>query len=287
MSHGGTRRSGGIPKTVEREKSGKVPANLEHRTEGRVHPIKALCLGEVSTKLEATAWLTSRGLVKLPHHNGKSVKKVKCAPRQLATFDGSHFQVTQRITFNSTQLRTIARPLRLCNTQPGYLSTIGEIFACTIAACNRTPREWDLHYLGRERESEAVNLIRGNSFLGATCPDNSELRVATPEFVDNKPDIVTTILEDCVAEATNAGVGATGVEQLRTVSFGRDPPVRVEPLRARLSEGVLPVRRSARRYSPAHMKYLENHVNEIIDNGLALGGYQSPPRIVSKRKTGV
>ncbi|OWZ02623.1 hypothetical protein PHMEG_00025786 [Phytophthora megakarya] len=141
------------------------------------------------------------------------MKKVKCAPRQFATFDGSHFQVTQRITFNGIQLKTIAVPLRLRNTQAAYLSTIGEIFACTIAACNGTPR---LPTLGR-----------------------------VPRGVEH----LRTLLYEC--------------RDIFRVSIGRDPPVRVEPLRARLSEGVLPVRRSA------------------------LGGYQSPPRIVSKRKTGV
>ncbi|OWY97227.1 Retrotransposon protein, Ty3-gypsy subclass, partial [Phytophthora megakarya] len=69
-----------------------------------------------------------------------------------------------------------------------------------------------------------------------------------------------------------------------------DPPVRVEPLRVRLREGVTPVRIGARRYPPTNMEYMDQHVQELLGSGLTYvnssSRWASPPRIVPKNEPG-
>ncbi|GMG18103.1 unnamed protein product [Phytophthora fragariaefolia] len=72
------------------------------------------------------------------------------------------------------------------------------------------------------------------------------------------------------------------------VSFGSDSPVRVEPLRVRLREGAASVRINARRYPPTHMEYLDQHVQELLDNGFAYvnpsSRWATPSRIIPKNE---
>ncbi|GMF31949.1 unnamed protein product [Phytophthora fragariaefolia] len=74
------------------------------------------------------------------------------------------------------------------------------------------------------------------------------------------------------------------------LSFGQDPPIRVEPLRVRVRDGATPVRFSVRRYQPAHMQYLDQHVGELLASGLAYtypsSRWATPPRIVAKQEPG-
>ncbi|RHZ01595.1 hypothetical protein DYB35_013701 [Aphanomyces astaci] len=74
---------------------------------------------------------------------------------------------------------------------------------------------------------------------------------------------VRIVLEAKVAEAAAAGMPKAAIEHLQDLlvefrgvfrlKFGRDPPVKMEPLKVRLKEGVLPVKSGLRRYPPTHM----------------------------------
>ncbi|KAF0756866.1 hypothetical protein AaE_004463, partial [Aphanomyces astaci] len=119
----------------------------------------------------------------------------------------------------------------------------------------------------------------------------------------NAPDDdgpVRIVLEAKVAEAATAGMSAAAVEQLRDLlmefrdvfrlKFGRDPPVKVEPLKVCLKEGAVPVKSGLRRYPPTHMAFLEKHVRELEEAGLVYRNtrsrWASAPRIVPKKDPG-
>ncbi|KAE8906246.1 hypothetical protein PF005_g1953 [Phytophthora fragariae] len=183
------------------------------------------------------------------------------------------------------------------------------VYAILAKACD-TQREWDLQDLGDGEGADAICLIRDRALLeirpGAQQPvgpalDDAKWRTVTPEFGLHGEDTaaqVAAILAERVDEAAAAGLNAEQVETLSAllyeyrdvfrVSFGSDPPVRVEPLRVRLHEGAAPVRINARRYPPTHMEYLDQHVQELPDNGLAYVNpsrrWASPPLIVPKNE---
>ncbi|ETN01924.1 hypothetical protein PPTG_23990 [Phytophthora nicotianae INRA-310] len=314
---------------------GKTP--VEAKGSAPVHAIKALhleetpiepssaCMARVENVLDihdvlldsgADVNVASRGLVDQLQRNGAAVREAQCPPRQLATFDGSRFDVTQRVIFNVIQLRTTAGPLLLRNTRAWVfeeetskpvlvlsrpvMEHLGYSADTILARACDTRQEWDLQELGGGERSASINLIRDNSLSDSARLDTTDLRVATPELDGKQGDQVAAILQERVEEAAIAGLREAEVEQLRLLllefqdvfrtSFGHDPPVRVEPLRVRLREGATPVRTNARRYPPAHMEYLEQHVGELLDAGLVYvnprSRWASPPRIVSKSTPG-
>ncbi|RHY95767.1 hypothetical protein DYB31_008298 [Aphanomyces astaci] len=112
--------------------------------------------------------------------------------------------------------------------------------------------------------------------------DDEGMACATPEL-RNAPDDdgpVHIFLETKVAEAATAVMP----------TFGRDPPVKVEPLKVRLKEGAVPVKSGLRRYPPTHMTFLEKHVWELERAGLVYRNTRSrcasAPRIVPKKDPG-
>ncbi|KAF0710364.1 hypothetical protein AaE_012560 [Aphanomyces astaci] len=124
--------------------------------------------------------------------------------------------------------------------------------------------------------------------------DDEGMACATPEL-GNAPDDdgpLCIVLEAKVAEAATAGMPTAAVEQLQDLlmefrdvfrlKFGRDPPVKVEPLKVRLKEGVEPVKSGLRCYPPIHMAFLEKHVRELEEVGLVLD--RAGPRGLSRRK---
>ncbi|GMF32160.1 unnamed protein product [Phytophthora fragariaefolia] len=190
------------------------------------------------------------------------------------------------------------------------MERLGYLVNAILAKACDTQREWDLQDLGGGEGADAIRLIRDRTLLeirpGAQQPvgpalDDAEWRTATTEFGLHGEDTdaqVAAILAERVEEAAAAGLNAEQVEILSAllyeyrdvfrVSFGSDPPVRVEPQRVRLREGAAPVRINARRYPPTHMEYLDQHVQELLDNGLAYvnpsSRWASPPRIVPKNE---
>ncbi|ETW05776.1 hypothetical protein H310_03460 [Aphanomyces invadans] len=73
---------------------------------------------------------------------------------------------------------------------------------------------------------------------------------ATPELGDQPQDV-------------------TPVRKILEAKFGRDPPVKVEPLKVRLKDGAVPVKMGLRRYPPTHLAFLEKHVRELEEAGQA------------------
>ncbi|KAE9339726.1 hypothetical protein PF008_g11434 [Phytophthora fragariae] len=160
-------------------------------------------------------------------------------------------------------------------TRP-VMELLGYSVDAILAKAYGTRPEWDLQDLATE-EGAVKSLHDGSR--GRQGIDES-LRTATPEAGPLEADeMVTRLLEERVQGAAEAGLAEPLVAQLREllveygdvfrVSFGQDPPIRVEPLRVRVRDGATPVRISARRYPPAHMQYLDQHVDELLVSGLA------------------
>ncbi|KAG6608816.1 DEAD-box ATP-dependent RNA helicase 36 [Phytophthora cinnamomi] len=279
-----------------------------------VHHVKALQLQEVPLQAGSGCLARLENVLDLDNVLLDSGTDVNVASR--------HFEVTKRVRFGAIQVQTTAGPLLLRNT-PAWvfehekekhtlvlsrpvMERLGYSVDAILAQACDTSREWDMQDISGS-DGGAIHLIREPSFQHAppraTEINDAELRAATPDIGiagDNAQAQVAAILADRVVEAADAGLAPEEVERLRTilqdyqdvcrVEFGRDPPVRVESLRIRLREGATPVRSNTRRYPPAHMAYLDQHVQELLDNGLAFinpsSRWASPPRIVSKSDPG-
>ncbi|KAE8980295.1 hypothetical protein PR002_g24168 [Phytophthora rubi] len=275
----------------------------------------AVDLSNVLLDSGADVNVVSRGLIKRLQEQGVTVHVEKQEPHKLATFDGGVFEVTQMVHLDVIQIQTTAGPLLLRRT-PAWvfeqdttrqvlilsrpvMERLGySVDAILARACDTQP-EWDLQDLaGAEgKPFEDIHLIRD---VGLHGPD-PDLRAATPGPTSTDPEeLISRILRERVSEAAAAGLDTDQVTRLEglfleyrdvfRVSFGTDPPVRVEPLRVRVREGAAPVRINARRYPPVYMQYLDEHVQELLDNGLAYvnpsSRWASPPRIVTKNEPG-
>ncbi|KAH9094099.1 hypothetical protein Ae201684P_016714 [Aphanomyces euteiches] len=131
--------------------------------------------------------------------------------------------------------------------------------------------------------------------------DDETEACATPELSRvTRDDEVQEVLEQKVAEAVEQGLPPGQVDELRRIlrayqdvfrlDFGKDPPVKVAPLKVRLKEGAVPVKVGLRRYPPAHMDYLRQHVAELEAAGLIYRNnratWAAAPRIVPKKNPG-
>jgi hypothetical protein len=70
------------------------------------------------------------------------------------------------------------------------------------------------------------------------------------------------------------------------LKLGADPPANVKPLVIKLHDGAEPVRMSARKYAPPHLKFMRNKIREIEELGLVYKNtgaeWESPPLILPK-----
>ncbi|ETV76454.1 hypothetical protein H257_09473 [Aphanomyces astaci] len=111
---------------------------------------------------------------------------------------------------------------------------------------------------------------------------------------------IKRILNGKIAEAIQLGLSPAHESELRRIlgdhtdvfrlEFGQALPVDVEPLKVRLKEGAVPVKCALRRYPPAHMEYLKQHVEELEAAGLVNHNnretWAAAPRIVAKKAPG-
>jgi hypothetical protein len=68
--------------------------------------------------------------------------------------------------------------------------------------------------------------------------------------------------------------------------LGADPPANVKPLVIKLRDGAEPVRMSARKYAPPHLKFMRDNIHELEEMGLVykntIAEWASPPLILPK-----
>lgn len=108
--------------------------------------------------------------------------------------------------------------------------------------------------------------------------DRVDEMVTLPELTDDSVNAMRGILQHKIDEALDSGLPPTEgdtlwallsrYEYVLRLSFGNDPPVDVPVLRVRLKEGVRPVKAKARRYPPSHKQYLDQQIQELLDDDL-------------------
>jgi hypothetical protein len=115
-----------------------------------------------------------------------------------------------------------------------------------------------------------------------------------------KRDMVLGILMAKAAEAETIGLSGDEAERLRSllskhvnvfrVDLGDDPLVKVEPLKVWIKPDSVPVRCGMRRYPPAHVEYMREHVAASeADKMVYLNNrstWAAAPRIVPKKEAG-
>ncbi|KAH9137526.1 hypothetical protein AeRB84_017790, partial [Aphanomyces euteiches] len=116
-----------------------------------------------------------------------------------------------------------------------------------------------------------------------------------------KEEAVLGILMSKVADAQARGLTAEEPARLESLlsrhvdvfrdDLGNDPPVKVEPLKVRVKPDSKPVKCGMRRYPPAHLEYMREHVAALEANGMVYKNnratWAAAPRIVPKRDAGV
>ncbi|KAH9151768.1 hypothetical protein AeRB84_005688 [Aphanomyces euteiches] len=122
---------------------------------------------------------------------------------------------------------------------------------------------------------------------GTASPESDALKVR---------EILASKVQAAVAQVLTDMEGQELQELLEEFSnvfrirFGRDPPVKVAPLKVHLKNGAVLVKSGFRRYPPTHLAYLEKHVRELEDAGLVYRNIRSrwaaAPRIVPKKDPG-
>jgi hypothetical protein len=170
-------------------------------------------------------------------------------------------------------------------------------------AC-RQQAEWDFSDQPVTTPGVAMHRTLRMAELSDGIDDDEGMCCATPELGpiaepdDGEP--VRTMLMTKVADAAAKGLEESAVEDLRDLlleyqdvfrlKFGRDPPVKVEPLKVHLKPGSVPVKSGLRRYPPTHLEFLEKHVRELEEAGLVYRNTRSrwaaAPRIVPKKDPG-
>ncbi|KAF0701754.1 hypothetical protein As57867_007834, partial [Aphanomyces stellatus] len=110
---------------------------------------------------------------------------------------------------------------------------------------------------------------------------------------------VKVVLDAKVIEAVAAGCGSEFAAKLAALldkyvdvfrlSLGRDPPVKMPPLKVHLADGARPIRCKARRYSLHQRDFMQQHVKELEAAGFVYRNpasrWASAPLIVRKPHT--
>ncbi|KAF0699578.1 Aste57867_9866 [Aphanomyces stellatus] len=115
-----------------------------------------------------------------------------------------------------------------------------------------------------------------------------------------KRDIVFGILMAKAAGAETRGFSPSNVKRLESLlskhvdvfreDLGDDAPVKVEPLNVRIKPNSMPFKCGMRRYPPAHVEYMREHVAALQANGMVYlnnrSTWAAAPRIVPKKEAG-
>jgi hypothetical protein len=145
--------------------------------------------------------------------------------------------------------------------------------------------EWDISDVG---EPAAAGTARGNKMMSRVLVDDgydsdNGFECVTPNLPAPREDsaaekarraeVVFGVLEAKLRRYADEGLDPVDVGRLRDLlvrhadvlrlDLAADPPVDVKPLKVRLKDDTVPVKCSLRRYPPAHVKFLEDHVKAL------------------------
>ncbi|ETV78978.1 hypothetical protein H257_07762 [Aphanomyces astaci] len=256
--------------------------------------------------------VASGGLVSALLAAGASPEITVMGPMELRPYgaDSQVITVTKQVRLGSLEFKTTCGPLMLRGLRHllslalglPVMQKLGYNEQTLLENARRQQAVWDFGDQPITTPGVAMHRTLRMGELSEGIDDDEGMAYSTPELGDAPDDdgLVRTVLNAKVAEAATAGMPAEAVEQLRDLlmefrdvfrlKFGRNPPVKVEPLKVRLKEGSVPVKSGLRRYPPTHMAFLEKHVRELEEAGLVYRStrscWASAPRIVPKKDPG-
>ncbi|KAH9121075.1 hypothetical protein AeMF1_007045, partial [Aphanomyces euteiches] len=165
---------------------------------------------------------------------------------------------------------------------------------------------WDVSDVDKPSDFARINRLTqaavpdecGDDGLSGATPD---IQVPPPELSNaergRRQAVVEAVLEEKLQESERQGLSLVFLERLRKIltthvdvfrlEIGHDKPIAVEPLGVRIKPGAIPVKCGLRRYPPAYVEILKQHVRELEAAGLVYRNnratWASAPRIVPKK----
>jgi hypothetical protein len=138
--------------------------------------------------------------------------------------------------------------------------------------------------------------LRDQALFYGDIPDDDPIYYHDEDVGQGSPEELADAIEGLLTSAEQAGTSRDGVQSLRQLvteckdvfrlKLGADPPANVNPLVIKLREGAEPVRMSARKYAPPHLKFMPDKIHELKELGLVYKNtgaeWASPPLILPK-----
>ncbi|ETV92271.1 hypothetical protein H310_13336 [Aphanomyces invadans] len=239
--------------------------------------------------------VVSRGVMEALATGGIAVDVVEHAKPQLVFPYGetaAPLKMSRRATFGKVTLETTCGPLVLrglkawiddtastidLNISRPVMEVLGFSVDDLLVGARRQKSEWDVSDGVEDPPDPCID-------------DNDGMQCATAEVVDpkftgdsdevrrEKRDRVLAVLIARVNEAQRRGLDADDMQRLTALlmkhvdvfreDLGNDPTVKVEPLKVRIKPNATPVKCIMRRYPPAHVEYMREHVEALEANGI-------------------
>ncbi|KAF0742575.1 hypothetical protein Ae201684P_008386 [Aphanomyces euteiches] len=263
--------------------------------------------------------VVSRGVMDALAAKGASVAvATHDKPRQIYPYgaDATPLEMRRSVKFTSVTFETACGPLTLRGLQAWVDDTsslieliisrpVMEVLGFSVddlLVGARQPNAGIIQRLMADgRESDEPQLDESD---GMECATPAVERPAgdgrDEERRKKKEEAVLGILMSKVADAQARGLTAEETARLESLlsrhvdvfreDLGNDPPVKVEPLKVRVKPDSKPVKCAMRRYPPAHLEYMREHVAALEANGMVYKNnratWAAAPRIVPKRDAG-
>jgi hypothetical protein len=127
-------------------------------------------------------------------------------------------------------------------------------------------------------------------------PDDDPIDNNDVEVGQEIPEELADAIEGLITSSEQASISRDGVQSLRQLvteckndfrlKLGADPPANVKPRVIKLRDGAEPMRVSARKYAPLHLKFMRAKIRDLEELGLVYKNtgaeWASPPLILPK-----
>ncbi|KAH9093688.1 hypothetical protein Ae201684P_016312 [Aphanomyces euteiches] len=244
--------------------------------------------------------------------------------------DAAPLEMRRSVKFTSVTLETTCGPLTLRGLQAWVDDTsslieliisrpVMEVLGFSVddllVGARQQNAEWDVSpEAGQSQTGARIQRLMadGRESDEPQLDESDGMECATPaverptgdgrdeERRKKKEEAVLGILMSKVADAQARGLTAEETTRLESLlskhvdvfreDLGNDPPVKVEPLKVRVKPDSKPVKCGMRRYPPAHLEYMREHVAALEANGMVYKNnratWVAAPRIVPKRDAG-
>ncbi|KAF0701908.1 hypothetical protein AaE_016248 [Aphanomyces astaci] len=233
------------------------------------------------------------------------VTKLK-TPMKVQGFVGPAHTVTEEATMD-LRFETDAGPLMLTNVKcwvsTGNLpANVGDIL---LSRAIMYKLGFDPRAMLREAASftDAIDMADAVSHSGVVQAVLAVSHELVDDLAEEEEELLPLEMDSCfpdmVVEAVTAGCGSEFAANLAALldkyvdvfrlSLGRDPPVKMPPLKVHLANGARPIRCKARRYSLPQREFMQQHVKELEAAGFVYRNpasrWASAPLIVRKPHT--